>query len=70
VSRNLANFSSSVSVCLATFNGEKFIQEQVNSILAQLGDADELIISDNGSTDATLDCSVEDRMLPKEGRGG
>lgn len=55
MSRNLANFSSSVSVCLATFNGEKFIQEQVNSILAQLGDADELIISDNGSTDATLD---------------
>jgi glycosyltransferase involved in cell wall biosynthesis len=54
VSHNPINFSSTVSVCLATYNGERFILDQVNSILTQLGDADELIISDNGSTDATL----------------
>jgi glycosyltransferase involved in cell wall biosynthesis len=41
-------------VCLASYNGARFILEQVSSIMAQLGDADELIISDNGSTDATL----------------
>lgn len=46
--------SSAISVCLASYNGERFILEQVNSILVQLGDADELIISDNGSTDSTL----------------
>lgn len=44
-----------VSVCLASFNGIEFINEQVFSILSQLGDDDELIISDNGSTDGTLE---------------
>jgi len=39
---------------MATFNGEKFIMEQIVSILNQLSKYDELIISDNGSTDQTL----------------
>ena len=43
-----------LSVCMAVFNGEKFIKEQLDSILVQLGDADEVIISDDGSTDKTL----------------
>ena len=42
------------SVCMATFNGEKFILDQVNSILSQLGENDELVISDNVSTDSTV----------------
>ncbi len=42
-----------VSVAMATYNGQKFISEQIESILCQLGDDDELIISDDGSTDAT-----------------
>jgi glycosyltransferase involved in cell wall biosynthesis len=42
-----------ISVCLASYNGEKFIQEQLGSILNQLSDNDEIIISDDGSTDAT-----------------
>ena len=44
-----------VSVCLATYNGEKFIQQQVSSILSQLSDDDELIVSDDNSTDRTID---------------
>lgn len=44
-----------ISVCMATFNGEKYIKEQINSILVQLGKEDELIISDDGSTDNTLE---------------
>ena len=40
---------------MATYNGEKFIQEQVSSILWQLSPCDELIISDDNSTDKTLD---------------
>jgi glycosyltransferase involved in cell wall biosynthesis len=40
---------------MATYNGEKFINTQVRSILKQLGSDDELIISDDHSTDATLD---------------
>ena len=40
---------------MATFNGERYIREQVDSILMQLSVKDELIISDDGSTDSTLD---------------
>lgn len=43
-----------ISVCLATYNGEKYILQQVNSILNQLESCDELIISDDGSTDNTI----------------
>jgi len=39
---------------MATYNGEKYIREQVSSILQQLGENDELIVSDDGSTDSTL----------------
>ncbi len=44
-----------ISVCMATYNGERFIKEQIDSILPQLGAGDELIISDDGSTDRTLE---------------
>ena len=44
-----------VSVCLATYNGEKYIYDQLISILKQINKNDEVIISDDGSTDSTLD---------------
>lgn len=47
--------SEKISVCMATYNGEKYIKEQVDSILKQLGANDEIIVSDDGSKDATLD---------------
>lgn len=43
-----------VSVCLVAYNGEKYISEQISSILTQLTNNDELIISDDGSTDLTF----------------
>lgn len=43
-----------VSVVMASYNGEAFIQQQIESILPQLGPEDEFLISDDGSTDATL----------------
>ena len=43
-----------ISVCMATYNGAAFVEEQLRSILAQLGEKDEIIVSDDGSTDATL----------------
>ena len=43
-----------ISVCLASFNGATYIYDQVLSILNQLGSSDELIVSDNGSNDDTL----------------
>lgn len=44
-----------ITVCMATFNGEKYLREQIDSILAQIGQNDELVVSDDGSTDKTLD---------------
>ena len=44
-----------ISVAIATFNGEKYIKEQLDSILKQLNDIDEVVISDDGSNDKTRD---------------
>jgi len=44
-----------ISVCIATYNGEKYIKEQLDSILCQLDAEDEVIISDDGSTDKTIE---------------
>jgi len=46
--------ASSVSVCMATYNGAAFIEEQVTSILEQLAPADEIVFVDDGSTDHTV----------------
>ena len=43
-----------ISVCIATYNGEKYIKEELESILPQLADDDEVIISDDGSKDQTM----------------
>ncbi|WP_294229319.1 glycosyltransferase family 2 protein [uncultured Chryseobacterium sp.] len=44
-----------ISICIATYNGEKFISEQIDSILKQIKEHDEIIVSDDGSTDKTLE---------------
>ena len=43
-----------LSVCMATYNGEKYIKDQLHSILTQLSENDEIIISDDSSTDQTI----------------
>ena len=43
------------SVAIATFNGEKYIAKQVQSILDQTLPVDEIIISDDGSSDNTIE---------------
>ena len=44
-----------ISVCMAARNGERFIREQVDSVLRQLRSGDELIIVDDASEDRTRD---------------
>ncbi len=46
---------SMVSVCMATYNGQKYLKEQIDSILRQLSEYDELVISDDHSTDGTVE---------------
>lgn len=42
-----------ISVCIATYNGADVIKTQLQSILPQLGEDDEIIVSDDSSKDDT-----------------
>lgn len=44
-----------ISVALTTYNGKKYIKQQLESILCQMGLDDEIIICDDGSIDGTLE---------------
>ncbi|MDR3415442.1 MAG: glycosyltransferase family 2 protein [Nevskia sp.] len=44
-----------VSVCIATYNGEKYIARQLESIASQLSPDDEIVLVDDQSSDRTLD---------------
>lgn len=43
-----------ISVCMATYNGSAYVEAQLRSILSQLSATDEVIVSDDGSTDDTI----------------
>jgi glycosyltransferase involved in cell wall biosynthesis len=43
------------SVCMATYNGEKYVVRQLESILDQLSAGDEVILVDDCSTDGTVE---------------
>lgn len=49
----------SISVAMAVCNGEKYIEQQLNSIIHNLSKDDEIIISYNSSEDATLEMIQE-----------
>lgn len=44
-----------ISVCIATYNGENYIERQLSSIISQLNDDDEVIISDDSNNSRTKD---------------
>ena len=48
-----------VAVVVCTYNGEKFLAEQLQSILDQTHPPDGIIVSDDGSSDSTLDVVEE-----------
>lgn len=50
---------STVSVALATYNGEKYIREILDSVLAQSYPVSEIIIADDQSTDSTMSIAAE-----------
>ena len=43
-----------ISVALCTFNGSKYVEEQIRSILNQTMPVDEIVVCDDGSMDDTL----------------
>ena len=43
-----------ISVCMASYNGSKFIKNQITSILSQLAKSDQLVIVDDCSFDNTV----------------
>ena len=44
-----------LSVALAAYNGAAYMEEQLTSILQNLREGDEVVVSDDGSTDGTRD---------------
>ena len=44
-----------ISIAMTTYNGAKYLREQLNSFLYQTLQPDELVVCDDGSTDATLE---------------
>lgn len=52
-----------LSVALCTYNGERYITTQINSILCQSHPVDEIVVCDDGSTDKTIDVleSIRDK---------
>jgi len=43
-----------ISIAIATYNGERYLQEQLDSFLSQTRQPDELVVCDDGSKDTTL----------------
>lgn len=48
-----------ISVAMATYNGEPFLREQLDSIAAQTRLPDELVVCDDGSSDRTVEIICE-----------
>lgn len=57
--QKLSNNKPRVSIGMPVFNGEKYLEEALDSILAQTYQDFELIISDNASTDHTQQICIE-----------
>jgi glycosyltransferase involved in cell wall biosynthesis len=55
-----------VSIGIPVYNGERYLEETINSILSQTYTDFELLISDNGSTDATQEVCL--RYAKEDGR--
>lgn len=70
-------FEIRASVAMAVYNGERYIREQIDSILERMSEQDELVISYDTSTDATRQiidayaaADQRVRVVPNPGKGG
>lgn len=56
-----------ISIALCTYNGEKYLTEQLQSLFDQTLRPNEIVISDDGSKDGTLDIVVQfqnEKLIP------
>jgi len=53
------NMETKISVAMATYNGRKFLKQQLDSVAAQSRRVDELAVCDDGSADGTVDILKE-----------
>jgi glycosyltransferase involved in cell wall biosynthesis len=51
----MAELRPEISICIPTYNGEKYIARTIQSVLDQTFSNFEIIVSDDGSTDRTLE---------------
>lgn len=51
---NITTRQDRVDILLATFNGQRFIERQIESVLEQMDSGCRLLIRDDGSTDGTM----------------
>ena len=49
----------SVAIVMATYNGEKYIAQQIDSIIAQTHQDWQLLVHDDGSSDSTMQIVAE-----------
>lgn len=66
--------SANISVAIAAYNGEKYIREQLDSILVQLKNKDEIVVSLDPSTDTSEQilreyCEADQRVRMIDGSG-
>lgn len=62
---NRLNSRPKISVCIATYQGRRYVGSQLRSILEQLSAQDEIIVVDDYSTDGTYSevCAMQDHRL-------
>lgn len=63
-----------ISVVMTTYNGAAYLKAQLDSVLGQLDDGDEVVASDDGSTDGTWEAlqrraQADPRLRPLQGPG-
>ncbi len=76
--RSVLSRTGRISIAMATYDGERYLPEMLESLANQTRPPDELVVRDDGSSDRTLDvvhdfaarAPFEVRVVPSDGRLG